>query len=115
MALAVENEQAEDGKRKSRKKKRFISWDFFAGFSQGELPRNNLTEDRGQSTGISVAVHKPHLSGFSKEDRKKPWYKRRLFRDFFRVRELGMEEFVPLYEIVLTKSQLFGKDTWNRG
>lgn len=26
-----------------------------------------------------------------------------------------MEESVPLYEIVLTKSQLFGKDTWNRG
>lgn len=51
-------------------KKKFILCDFFAGFSQGELSRNNLAENRVQSAGITAAIHKPLLYGFFKGDRK---------------------------------------------
>lgn len=51
-------------------KKKFILCNFVAGFSQGELSRNNLTENRVPSAGNTAAVHKPLLYGFFKGDRK---------------------------------------------
>lgn len=69
----------------------FISWDFVAWFFQGELFRDNLTENRVQSTGTSAAVHKTHLYGFSKDDRKQDMtrYDKKA-GDFLRAKELAM-------------------------
>lgn len=55
---------------KPRGKKNFTLCNFFAGFSQGELSRNNLAENRVQSAGITAAIQKPLLYGFFKGDRK---------------------------------------------
>lgn len=48
--------------------------------------QEQFNRKQSQSTGISAAVHKPHLYRFSEDDRKKPWYKRRLFRGLLQSR-----------------------------